>query len=117
MTTLDTSHTGLSSVAAGWALPAVLVILFLICGILALFWPTSAFGQGWVALFATTPDGSIASFVEGLLGSIAAAWLVAGVFVGVYPARTIAKLKPLSASARFRLRDSYRDRGPRGVSS
>lgn len=84
MTTLDTSHAGVNSVAAGWALSAVLVIFFLICAVLALFWPTSAFGQGWVAVFATTPDGSIASFVEGILGSIAIAWVVASVFVGVY---------------------------------
>jgi hypothetical protein len=84
MTTLDTSHPGMSGMAAGWALSAVLVILFLICALLALFWPTSAFGQGWVAVFATPPGGSIAGLVVGLLGSIATAWLVAGVFVGVY---------------------------------
>jgi hypothetical protein len=84
MTTLDTSHAGMNGVAAGWALSAVLVIIFLICAALALFWPTSAFGQGWVALFATPPGGPIAGLVGGLLGSIAAAWLVASVFVGVY---------------------------------
>ena len=84
MTTLDSSHAGMNSMAAGWALSAVLVIFFLICAALAVFWPTSALGQGWVAVFATTPGGSIASLVEGLLGSIAAAWLVAVVFVGVY---------------------------------
>jgi hypothetical protein len=83
MTTLDTSHAGMNGVAAGWALSAVLVIFFLICALLALFWPTSAFGQGWVALFAT-PGGSIAGLAEGVLASIATAWLVAGVFVCVY---------------------------------
>ena len=84
MTTLDTSHASMNSMAAGWALSAVLVIFFLICAVLALFWPTSALGQGWVAVFATPPGGSMASWVEGILGSIAAAWLVAVVFVGVY---------------------------------
>jgi hypothetical protein len=84
MTTLDTSHAGMNGVAASWALSAVLVIFFLICAILALFWPTSAFGQGWVALFATPPGGSITGLVAGLLGSVAIAWLVAGVFAGVY---------------------------------
>jgi len=84
MTTLDTSHAGMNTVAAGWALSAVLVVFFLICAALALFWPTSAFGQGWVAVFATAPDGSIASFIEGFFGSIAVGWLVTGVFVGVY---------------------------------
>jgi hypothetical protein len=84
MTTLDTSHAGMNHMAAGWALSAVLVIFFLICAALAVFWPTSALGQGWIAVFATTPGGAIASVVEGILGSIAAAWLVAVVFVGVY---------------------------------
>jgi hypothetical protein len=78
MTTLDTSHAGMNGVAAGWALSAVLVVFFLICTVLALFWPTSAFGQGWVALFATPASGSIAGLVE------ATAWLIVGVFVGVY---------------------------------
>jgi hypothetical protein len=84
MTTLDTPHASMNHVAAGWALSAVLVVFFLICAILALFWPTSAFGQGWVALFAAAPGGSIASLVEGVVGSVAAAWLIASVFVSVY---------------------------------
>jgi len=84
MTTLDTLHPRINGVAAGWALSAVVVVLFLICAAVALLWPTSAVGQGWVAAFATTPEGSITGFVEALLGTIAAAWLVAGVFVGVY---------------------------------
>jgi hypothetical protein len=84
MTTLDTPNPSMNHVAAGWALSAVLVVFFLICAILALFWPTSAFGQGWVALFAAAPGGSIASLAEGIVGSIAVAWLIGGVFVGVY---------------------------------
>jgi hypothetical protein len=83
MSTLDTSH-GMNGMAVGWALSAVLVIFFLICAVLALFWPTSALGQGGVAVFATTPGGSMASWVEGILGSIAAASLEAVVFVGVH---------------------------------
>jgi hypothetical protein len=74
----------MNHVAAGWALSAVLVVFFLICAMLALFWPTSAFGQGWVALFAASPGGSIATLAEGIVGSIGAAWLIAGVFVSVY---------------------------------
>jgi hypothetical protein len=84
MTTLDTSHARMNSVAVGWALSAVLVIFFLICALVAFFWPTSAFGQGWVALFATTPDSSIAILAEGVFGSILTAWFVTGVFVGVH---------------------------------
>ena len=84
MTTLDTSHTRMNSVATGWALSAVLVVLFLICAALAFFWPTSALGQGWVALFSATPDASIATLVAGVFGSIVAAWFITGVFVGVH---------------------------------
>jgi hypothetical protein len=84
MTTLDTPHAGMNHAAAGWALSAVLVVFFLICATLAFLWPTSAFGQGWVALFAATPGGSIASLAEGIVGSIVAAWLIASVFVGIY---------------------------------
>jgi hypothetical protein len=40
--------------------------------------------HGWVVLFAAPPDGSIANIVEGVLASIAAAWLAATLFVGVY---------------------------------
>jgi hypothetical protein len=84
VTTLDTSHASVNRMAAGWALSAVLVVFLLICAALAFFWPTSAFGQGWIALFATPSEASIASLAEGIVGSIATAWLVAGVFVGVY---------------------------------
>ena len=84
MTTLDIPHPRINGIAAAWALSAVLAILFLVCAAVALLWPTSAFGQGWVAVFATTPDGSIANLVGGLLGAVAAAWLVVGVFAGVY---------------------------------
>ena len=41
-------------------------------------------GQGWVALFATAPAARSRALSKASLGSIAAAWLVAGVFVGVY---------------------------------
>jgi len=74
----------MNGVAAGWALSAVLVILFLICVAIALMWPTSALGQGWMWVFAEPPGGSIAAFIEGILGAIAVAWLIAIVFVGVY---------------------------------
>jgi hypothetical protein len=74
----------MNGIAAGWALSAVLVILFLICVTLAALWPTSAFGQGWQMVLATLPGGSIAGFVELIIGVVAIAWLIALVFVGVY---------------------------------
>jgi hypothetical protein len=81
MTTVDSTHAPMNGMAAGWALSAVFVILFLVCATVALLWPSSALGQSWVAL---APGGSIAAFVEGLLGGVVIAWLVAIVFVGVY---------------------------------
>ena len=81
MTTFDTTHAPMNGMAAGWALSAVFVILFLACATVALLWPSSALGQGRMAL---APGGSTAPFVEGLLGGFAIAWLVAIVFVGVY---------------------------------
>jgi hypothetical protein len=41
--------------AIGWALSAVLLAFLLACAVFALLWPTSAFGQGSVAVFATPP--------------------------------------------------------------
>ena len=83
MAVAQTTHAPMNGIAAGWALSAVFIILFLICVAVALFWPASAFGQGWQIL-ATLPGGSLAAFSETLLGLIAIAWLVAIVFVGVY---------------------------------
>ena len=84
MPTVQTTHPPMNGIAAGWALSAVLVVLFAICVALALLWPTSAFGQGWQMVLATLPGGSIAAFVEAILGAVAVAWLAAIVFVGVY---------------------------------
>ena len=64
MTTFDTSSHRVNTVAAGWALSAVLVVLFLICALLALIWPTSAIGQGWVTLFAAHAGDSITLIVD-----------------------------------------------------
>ena len=84
MPTVQTTHAPMNGVAAGWALSAVLVALFLVCVALALLWPTSAFGQGWQMVLATLPGGSIAAFVAAILAAIAIGWLVAIMFVGIY---------------------------------
>ena len=55
MPTVQTTHAPMNGIAAGWALSAVLVVLFAICVALALLWPTSAFGQGWQMVLATLP--------------------------------------------------------------
>jgi hypothetical protein len=82
MTSLDTSPAPMSNVAVGWALSGVLVVLALICAGVALLWPTSALGQGWTTVFG--PGDSILGVVEAVAGSIAAAWLITIVFVGVH---------------------------------
>ena len=71
-------------VASGWALSAALVALFVLCLLVALLWPTPAFSHAWIQLFTTAPLGSLANLVEGVLASIAAAWVVAVSFVPIY---------------------------------
>jgi hypothetical protein len=60
----------------------MLVAFLLACAVFALFWPTSAFGQGWVAVFGTPLEAPITNLAAGISGSTATAWLVTGVFVG-----------------------------------
>ena len=71
-------------VASGWALSATLVVLFILCLLVALLWPTPAFSHAWIQLFTTAPIGSLANLVEGVVVSVAAAWVVAASFVPVY---------------------------------
>lgn len=71
-------------VASGWALSAALVVLFILCLVFALVWPTPAFSHAWIRLFTTAPIGSLANLIEGVAASIAAAWVVAVSFVPVY---------------------------------
>jgi hypothetical protein len=84
MTTLETAHVRIHGVAAGWAFTAVLQVVFLVCAFFAFLWPTSALGQGWMAIFAAHPDGLFTSLLEAALAILVLAWLITGVFVGVY---------------------------------
>ena len=70
--------------ALGWALTSTLVGMFVICYLLSFVWPTSGLAHGWVTLFATQPDNFVRTFVEGIIGSAAAAWIAAVLFVPVY---------------------------------
>jgi hypothetical protein len=67
----------------GWGVSAALVVLFVLCLLAALFLPLRA-AHGWVALFSDAPLGSTCLWVEGLLWSVAAGWLIALVFGTVY---------------------------------
>lgn len=84
MTILDAPHNRIHALAAGWAVTAALLIVFLACALIAFFWPTSALGQGWNALLAASPDGSFASLIATVVTLLILAWLMTGVFVGVY---------------------------------
>ena len=70
--------------ASGWALSAALVMLFVLCLIIAVLWPTPAFSHAWIQLFTTAPIGSLANLIEGVAASVAAAWVTAGIFVPIY---------------------------------
>jgi hypothetical protein len=92
MTTLDTRLEGAHSaplgrvnlVATGAALTITLVGLFVLCELAALVWPTAGLAHGWVRLFASEPEHVIRTFVEGVLGSIAGAWVATLLFVPAY---------------------------------
>ncbi len=71
-------------VASGFALSAALVVLFILCLVVALIWPTPAFSHAWIQLFTAAPTGSLANLVEGVIASIATAWVTVVVFVPVY---------------------------------
>jgi hypothetical protein len=79
MTILDSSPR-LNGARIGWALSVVLVALVLACAVAALFWPSSAFGQGWTAVFG--PGDSLPNIMEIVIGSVAVAWLMTLAFLG-----------------------------------
>jgi hypothetical protein len=76
-------HARLSISGLGFGFSAALVALFVLCLLAALFLPLRA-AHGWVALFSDAPVGSTRLWVEGLIWSVAAGWLIALVFGTVY---------------------------------
>jgi hypothetical protein len=76
-------HARLSISGLGFGFSAALVALFVLCLLAALFLPLRA-AHGWVALFLDAPVGSTRLWVEGLIWSVAAGWLIALVFGTVY---------------------------------
>ena len=71
-------------VAAGWALSAALVVLFVLCALAGMMLPRFSLAHGWLTLFSTAPLGSCRNFIEGILGSIAFGWIAAVVIGLVY---------------------------------
>jgi hypothetical protein len=77
------AHERLSISGLGFGFSAALVVLFVLCMLAVLFMPIRA-AHGWVALFSDAPSGSTRLWVEGLVWSVAAGWLLALVFGTVY---------------------------------
>ena len=73
----------LSITGLGWGVSAALVVLFVLCMLSALFLPMRA-AHGWVTLLSDAPLGSTRIWVEGLIWSVVAGWLIALVFGTVY---------------------------------
>jgi len=76
-------HARLSLSGLGWGFSAALVALFVLCMLAAWFLPMRA-AHGYVALFSDAPLGSPRLWVEGLIWSVVAGWLIALVFGTVY---------------------------------
>ncbi|PVE24783.1 hypothetical protein DC522_09220 [Microvirga sp. KLBC 81] len=74
----------MSLMAAGWALSSALIGLFILCYLATLVWPTAGLAHGWIEIFASQPDNLPRSFAEGVIGSLAAAWITVVLFVPVY---------------------------------
>jgi hypothetical protein len=77
------AHTRLSISGLGWGFSAALVVLFVLCMLAALFMPMRV-AHGWVALLSDAPILSTRVWVEGLIWSVVAGWLIALVFGTVY---------------------------------
>ncbi len=76
-------HPRLSLSGLGWGFSAALVALFVLSMLAALFLPMRA-AHGYVALISDAELGSARLWVEGLVWSLAAGWLIALVFGTVY---------------------------------
>jgi hypothetical protein len=71
-------------VPLGWGLTATFVILFILCFLAALLFPTVSLAHNWLGLFSTAPTGSVTQLVEGLIWNVVFAWIAAVIFGVVY---------------------------------
>ena len=77
------AHQRLSISGLGWGFSAALVMLFVLCMLAALFLPLRA-AHGWVSLLSDAPIDSSRVWLDGLIWSVVAGWLIALVFGTVY---------------------------------
>lgn len=71
-------------VPLAWALTATFVVLFILCFLAALLFPTASLAHNWLGLFSTEPTGSTTQLVEGLTWNVLLAWTTAIIFGLVY---------------------------------
>ena len=81
-----TRRSAINIVALGTALSVALVVLFVLCVLAALMFPSAPLAHGWVALFSIQPMGSAANWIAGIVGSIVFAWIIAVVLGLIYNA-------------------------------
>jgi len=71
-------------VPLAWGLTATLLVLFILCFLAALLFPTASLAHSWLGLFSTAPIGSATLLVEGVIWNVVFAWIAAFVFGVVY---------------------------------
>ncbi len=62
---------------AAWAMSAALVVVFVLCAALELVAPNLPFAHDWIDLFTVRPVTSAFGWIEGIVGSVAVAWIFA----------------------------------------
>jgi 2TM family of unknown function (DUF5676) len=77
-------HEPINVMALAWAFSITLVILFVLCGLVALAVPNTPLAHGWLDLFTKAPNGTVRSFIEGLIGSIVFGWITALILGPIY---------------------------------
>jgi hypothetical protein len=86
--TISSTHTPRSAPidiqVLGWALTITFLLLYLLCWAAALAVPDLPLAHGWILLFSTADPGSARSLIEGVVGSVAFAWISALAFGWAY---------------------------------
>ena len=67
----------------GWSFSAMLLVLFVLFMLAALFMPLRL-AHGWVNLLSDAPIHSFRAWIEGLIWSVVLGWLVAVIFGTIY---------------------------------
>lgn len=75
---------GLSARAAGIALAATLVVLFILCAIVQVVAPNLQATHMWISLFTAAPIGSGQAWLEGIIASIVFGFIGGFLFAWVY---------------------------------